>query len=75
MNLALLAFAGVCTAWITEGAFNAQAILGDNETRVIGDGSRVPGGILPTVTRKLTNVNGVDCEWGSPHGRCLLIKT
>lgn len=66
MKSALLAFAGVCAAWAATGDLKAQAIFGDTKMRVTGDRLPVPGAASPAVTRKLVQVNGVDCEWGLP---------
>lgn len=65
MKLVLLAFVRAYTAWVAAGDLRAQALVGDlgaTGTRVTGDRALVPDAALPAVTRKLIQVNGVDCE-------------
>ena len=74
MKLVLLAFVGVCAAWVVTGDLKDQAILGDTKIRVAGGKPPVPGVALPAVTRKQIQVNGVDREWSLSLGQGLLIK-
>lgn len=62
MKSVLLVFIGICTVGATTDRLNAQTILGDTETRVAGGKPPVPDVSLPTVTRKLIQINGVECE-------------
>jgi len=74
MKSVLLVVIGVCAARVTAGDLTVQTILGDTELDVTG-GLRPPasGVAPPAVTRKLIQVNGVDCEWSLPCGQGLLI--
>jgi hypothetical protein len=62
MKSALLVFMGMCTVGAATDYLRAQTILGDTETRVTGGKPPVPDATFPTVTRKLIQINGTECE-------------
>lgn len=62
MKLVLLTFAGACSAWATSNNVKAQAFLSDTGAHAISDTPPVPDVALPTMTRKLTHINGADCK-------------
>ena len=61
MKSVLLVFAGICAVGATTNYLKAQTILGDTGTRVTGGKPPVPDTTLPTVARKLIQINGVEC--------------
>lgn len=73
MKSALLAVIGACAACATAGDIAAQTILGDAEMDVTGGKPPASGVATPAVTRKLVQVDGVDCEWSLSCGQGLLI--
>ena len=74
MKSALLVVIGVCAARVTASDLTVQTILGDAEMYVTGGRPPASGVVPPAVTRKLLQVNGVDCEWSLPCGRFFLIR-
>lgn len=75
MKSILLAFVGVCAAWVTTtGDPPAQAILGATAMDAPGGRPPVSGVALPAVTWKPIQVSGVDCERSLSRGQGLLIK-
>lgn len=73
MKSVLLSFIGVCAVRATAGNLKAQTVLGDTETRVTGGRPPASDAVLPTVTRKFVQINGMECEWSPPGGQDLLI--